>query len=196
MALHHFFFFFVIDRSIDNMDITDTLSVSSLNVGGSIQEKHNLALTRCCEFSGCCHCKSGETALPGSMEVLSGEARPLILSDDRCQRRTSETKPCESGFVESHFHSEDELQVELFSCGCCDGDDGDDPCPHGYGYDIISVDDFMEEQSTIFQKSNDAITDACTSTLSNPVKLTKNQKKNLKRRAKKKSLTERNLMTT
>ncbi len=112
------------------MDITDTLPVSSSNVGGSIQKVHDLALTRCCELSGCCHCRNEETTLQHSLGVVSGDARLSILSHNRCQRQTSETKPCESGVVESHFHSEEELEVELYSCGCCEGDD---PCPHGYG---------------------------------------------------------------
>jgi len=56
------------------MDITDTLSVSSSNVGGSIQKVYDLALTGCCELSGCCHCKNEETTLQDSLGVVSGDA--------------------------------------------------------------------------------------------------------------------------
>jgi len=121
--------------------------------------------------------------LQDSLGVVSGDARPSILSHDRCHRRTLETKPCESGVVESHFHSEEELQVELYSCGCCEGDDH---CPHGYGYGIVDVDDYLNEQSTIFHRSEDESDDGSIKNTSIPVRLTKNQKKNLKRRAKRK----------
>jgi len=83
-------------------------------------------------------------------------------------------KPCESGFVESHFHSEEELQVELYSCGCCEGDD---PCPHGFGYRIADVDDYVDEQSTIFHRSEGESIVGSIKNTSSPVGLTKNQKK-------------------
>jgi len=109
-----------------------------------------------------------------------------MLSHDRCQCQTLEMKACESGVVESHFHSEEELQVELYSCGCCEGDD---PCPHGYGYDILDVDDYFMEQSTIFLSTEDnKSVDGSMKNTTNPVRLTKNQKKNLKRQAKRKMI--------
>jgi len=52
--------------------------------------------------------------------------------------------------------------VELYSCGCCNDEE---PCPHGYGYEEVDVGDF-DGQSTIT--------------------LSKTQKRNLKRRAKRK----------
>jgi len=73
--------------------------------------------------------------------------------------------------------------VELYSCGCCEGDDH---CPHGYGYGIVDVDDYLDEQSTIFHRSKDESDDGSIKNMSIPVTLTKNQKKNLKRRAKRK----------
>jgi len=84
-----------------------------VNVGGSIQNACNLALTGCCKLSGCCHCKNVDKTLQNSMqEVVSGAARLSMLSHDSCRRRTSEMKACESEVVKSHFHSEVELQVE------------------------------------------------------------------------------------
>jgi len=69
--------------------------------------------------------------------------------------------------------------VELYSCGCCEGDD---PCPHGYGYDILDVDDYFMEQSTIFLSTEDnESVDGSMKNTTNPARLTKNQKKNLKR---------------
>ena len=78
------------------------------------------------------------------------------------------------------------MQVELYSCGCCDGED---PCPHGYGYNVLDVDDSFIEQSTIFtsDEDNDGI-DVCVINMENPIKLTKTQKKNLKRWAKRKRI--------
>ncbi len=92
-------------------------------------------------------------------------------------------KACESRVVESHFHSEVELQVELYSCGCCDGEE---PCPHGYGYEELEVDDYFHEQSTIFlSDKDDESVDVSIDNMEIPVKLTKNQEKNLKRCARK-----------
>ncbi len=55
-------------------------------------------------------------------------------------------KLCESGFVELHFDLEVELQVELYSCGCCNEDEA---CLHGYGYKELDVDDLIDEQPFI-----------------------------------------------
>jgi len=88
-------------------------------------------------------------------------------------------KACESGVVEPHFHSELELQVELYSCGC--GNEKE-PCPHGYGYEELDVDEFFEEQSTIYLSDED---DKCVDDLIDkekmeiPVKHSKSQKKEL-----------------
>jgi len=106
------------------MENSDILSVPPLNVGGSIQNVCNLALTRFC-LSGCCHCKNVEKTLQDSMQVVSGNAQLCMLSHDSCQCQLSEMEACESGVVESHFHSDVELQVELYSCGCCDREE---PC--------------------------------------------------------------------
>ncbi len=54
-------------------------------------------------------------------------------------------KVCESEVLDQHFHSEEELQVELYSCRCCNDEE---PCPHGYGYKEVDVSDF-DGQSTI-----------------------------------------------
>jgi len=76
--------------------------------------------------------------------------------------------------------------VELYSCGCCNEEE---PCPHGYGYKELDVDEFFEEQSTIYLSDED---DECVDDLIDngkmeiPVKLSKNQKKNLKKWARKK----------
>ncbi len=116
-----------------------------------------------------------ETTLQDSMQVVSGDAQPSMLSHDSCQCQTLEMKACESGVVESHFHSEVELQVELYSCGCCDGEE---PCPHGYGYDLMDVDDSFVEQSTlILSDEDDESVDVSIHNMEIPVKLTKNQKK-------------------
>jgi len=80
-------------------------------------------------------------------EVVSGAARLSMLYHDSCRRRTSEMKACESEVVKSHFHSEVELQVELYSCGCCDGEE---LCPHGYGYEELKVDDYFMNNQLYF----------------------------------------------
>jgi len=64
--------------------------------------------------------------------------------------------------------------VELYSCGCCEGDD---PCPHGFGYRIADVDDYVDEQSTIFHRSEGESIVGSIKNTSSPVGLTKNQKK-------------------
>ena len=74
------------------------------------------------------------------MQVISGNAQLSMLSQDSCQHQPLEMKACESGVVELHFHSEVELQVELYSCGCCNEEE---PCPHGYGYKELDVDEFF-----------------------------------------------------
>jgi len=80
------------------------------------------------------------------MEVISGNAQLSMLSEDSCQHWPSEMKLCESGFVELHFDLEVELQVELYSCGCCNEDKA---CLHGYGYKELDVDDLIDEQPFI-----------------------------------------------
>jgi len=96
-------------------------------------------------------------------------------------------KACESGVVESHFHSEVELQVELYSCGCCDGEE---PCLHGYGYEELDVDDLLDEQSTIYLSDEHEECHDCSidnRQMDNPVKLSKTQKK-LKKTGKEKEV--------
>ena len=151
-----------------------------MNAGGGIQNVCNSALTGCC-LSGCCHHKNFGKTIQGSMEVSSGNAQPSMLSDNSCQHQPSEMKPYESGFVEPHFYSEVELQVELYSWGCCNEDE---PCLHGYGYKELDVDDLLDEQSTIYlidehEECDDRLID--NRQMDNPVKLSKTQKKNLKK---------------
>ncbi len=55
------------------LDETQILSVPAMDVGGSIQNVYNLALTGCC-LSGWCHCKNVGNTLQDSMQSLSGNA--------------------------------------------------------------------------------------------------------------------------
>jgi len=67
--------------------------------------------------------------------------------------------------------------VELYSCGCCNDDE---PCPYGYGYEELDMDDLIDEQSTIYlsneyEECDDGSIDD--RQMDNPVKLSKTQKK-------------------
>jgi len=57
----------------NQMENSFILSVPSMDVGGSIQNVCNIALTRCC-LSGWCHCKNVGNTLQDSMQSLSGNA--------------------------------------------------------------------------------------------------------------------------
>jgi len=66
------------------MENCDILSVALVNVGGSIQNVCNLALTRCF-LSGCCHHKNAGKMIQDSMQVVSGNAQLSMLSQDSFQ---------------------------------------------------------------------------------------------------------------
>jgi len=67
------------------LDEVQNMSVPAMDVGGSIQNVCKLALTGCC-LSGWCHCKNIGNTLQDSMQSISGNARPSMVSHDSCQR--------------------------------------------------------------------------------------------------------------
>ncbi len=97
-----------------------------------------------------------------------------------------EIKACESEVLDQHFHSEEELQVELYSCGCCNDEE---PCPHGYGYKELDVGDFDEQSTITLIEDNEECVDDCIddANMELPFKLSKTQKK-LKKAGKEKEV--------